>query len=165
MQSLESKIIDLLNYRIEQEEMSSRIYKQMALWLNNKGFVNFSKLYEQYAKEELEHANWAKQYLLAYGIEPKLRPLPSPEMEINTLKDILVLTLEHEKEITEQCNELAKECQFYNCYTCFDLALKYCKEQVEELEKAQTLVDKINLFGESPESLFLFEHDIEHYLN
>jgi len=32
-------VIDILNYRIEQEEYSSRIYHSMAMWLNDNGYM------------------------------------------------------------------------------------------------------------------------------
>ena len=67
---LDKKIIELLNYRINQEQLSSRIYEQMSLWLDNKGLKNFSTLYKNYSDEELVHAGFAKEFLLAYGINP-----------------------------------------------------------------------------------------------
>lgn len=157
---LDKKIINLLNYRIQQEELSSRIYEQMALWLDNKGFKNFGALYYKYASEEMNHAKWAKDYLLSYGIEPELKALTAPDLDYSTFKQIAELTLQHEQEITKQCNELAKVSNELSCYTCFDLALKYCKEQVEELDKAQTLIDQLNTFGDSKESLLILEHNL-----
>ena len=43
---LSKKIVDTLNYRIQQEDFSSRIYEQLALWLNDKGYLNTSSLYK-----------------------------------------------------------------------------------------------------------------------
>ena len=85
---LNDKVVKALNYRIQQEEHSSRIYEQLSLWLNNNGFLNCSELYKKYASEEMVHAGWSKSYLLDYGITPCLEALPSPEMEINSLKDV-----------------------------------------------------------------------------
>ena len=69
---LSKKIVDTLNYRIQQEDFSSRIYEQLALWLNDKGYLNISSLYKRYASEESNHADWAKSFLLDYGITPCL---------------------------------------------------------------------------------------------
>jgi ferritin len=161
---LNKKIVDLLNYRIQQEEHSSRIYEQMALWLDDKGFKNFAALYYKYAHEELAHAKFAKDHLLAYGIQPELTKLPAPDMEFNSLKEILVLTLEHEQEITSQCNELTKAAMELNDFPTMTLGLKYCAEQVEELDKAQTFVDQMETFGDSKEVMITLEHNVKDML-
>ena len=53
-QLLKSEVVDLLNYRIQQEEFSSRLYEQMSLWLDDNGFMNTSKLYKKicYRRDE-----------------------------------------------------------------------------------------------------------------
>jgi len=161
---LNKKIVDLLNYRIQQEEHSSRIYEQFALWLDDKGFKNFAALYYKYASEELTHAKFAKDHLLAYGIQPELTKLPAPDYEFNSLKEILVLTLKHEHEITDQCNELAKAAMELNDFPTMTLGLKYCAEQVEELDKAQTFVDQMETFGDSKEVMITLEHNVKDML-
>jgi ferritin len=161
---LNKKIIEALNYRIQQEEASSRIYEQFALWLDNAGFKNFAALYYKYAHEELGHAKFAKDHLLAYGEEPMLTKLPAPDLEFNSLKEILNLTLEHEQEITKQCNELTKLAASLDDFPTMTLGLKYCAEQVEELDKAQTFVDQIETFGDSKEAMLTLEHNVKDLL-
>jgi ferritin len=161
---LNKKIIDLLNYRIQQEEHSSRIYEQFALWLDDKGFKNFAKLYYKYAKEELKHSRFAKDHLLAFGVQPELTKLPAPDMEFNSLKEILTLTLEHEQEITQQCNELTKTAAALDDFPTMTLGMKYCAEQVEELDKAQTFVDQMETFGDSKEVMITLEHNVKDML-
>jgi len=138
---LNDKVVKALNYRIQQEEHSSRIYEQLSLWLNNNGFLNCSELYKKYASEEMVHAGWSKSYLLDYGITPCLEALPSPEMEINSLKDVFEATLEHELLVTKQCEELASLALKENNHVLYHLASKFCGEQQEEIGKAITLQD------------------------
>jgi ferritin len=161
---MDKKLITLLNYRIQQEEESSRIYEQFALWLDNKGFKNFAALYYKYAHEELAHAKFAKDHLLAFGIEPDLKPLPAPAYKFDSLKEILKLTLEHEQEITKQCNELTKVAAALDDFPTMTLGMKYCAEQVEELDKAQTFVDMIETFGDSKEAMLTLEHNVKDML-
>jgi len=162
--TLNNKIVALLNFRIQQEEESSRIYEQFALWLDNKGFKNFAALYYKYAHEELTHAKFAKDHLLAFGIEPQLTKLPAPDLEFDSLKEILYLTLEHEQEITRQCNELAGIAMQLNDFPTMTLGMKYCAEQIEELDKAQTFVDQIETFGDSKEVMITLEHNVKDML-
>lgn len=138
---LDKKIVDLLEYRIQQEEFSSRLYEDMHLWLEDKGYTNLAKVYKEYAEEEMEHAGWAKKFLLSFGIKPKLKVLNSPESSYETCLDILEATYEHEWEISKQCEEMASEALKMGKNMLYSLALKYCDEQIDELDKAIAFLD------------------------
>jgi ferritin len=142
---LNNKTVDALNYRIQQEEHSSRIYEQASLWLDNKGLLNCSKLFKNYADEEMVHATFAKQFLLDYGITPCLDPLPSPEIEYETLLDVFEAAHEHELLVTKQCNDLATLALKENNHVLYQLALRYCTEQQEEIGKTITLLDILKM--------------------
>lgn len=138
---LNDKVVETLNYRIQQEEHSSRIYEQLSLWLNNQGLLNFSELFKKYAEEEMKHAQWSKNYLLDYGITPCLTSLPSPEMEIESLLDVLEAAYDHEVLITQQCEDLASTALKEGNHVLYALASKYCAEQQEEIGKSITNLD------------------------
>jgi len=53
---LSESMVKLLNYRVEQEEFSSRLNLAMSTWLDDKGFVGAAKLSKQYSDEEIVHA-------------------------------------------------------------------------------------------------------------
>lgn len=161
---INQEVRTLLTYRIQQEELSSRLYEQMSLYLNDRGYKNAAKLYKKYSEEELVHAQWSKDYLLAFGLQPELPRLDAPISEFEGLPDIFRKTLEHETQISEQCNDLAKQALAMNDFMLFQLALKYTSEQVEELQKASDLVSMQETFGEEPHTLLLFDSHLEHYI-
>ena len=66
---ISEKIIQLLNYRIQQEEFSSRLYLAMSVWLDFKGYFGASKLWKKYSEEEKAHSEWAYKYLLELNIK------------------------------------------------------------------------------------------------
>ena len=66
-------------------------------------------------------------------------------MEINSLQDVFDVTLEHELEVTRQCEELASIALKENNFVLYTLALKYCAEQQEEIGKAITNLDILKL--------------------
>ncbi len=67
---LSDDCVDYLNYRVQQEEYSGRIYMSMAMWLENNGYVNAGKLWRRYSDEEMKHADIARTYLLSMGVQP-----------------------------------------------------------------------------------------------
>lgn len=152
--------IDILNLRIEQEEQSSRIYQAMSLWLNDNGFVGAAKAWNNDANGELEHAGWAKEYLLDMGIQPKLPALKEPQQSFSGLPDVINKSYDHEVLITKQCSELASHAMKTGNHLLYQLALKYMKEQQEELGKLQTIVDKLKAFGEDGCALKLLDNEL-----
>jgi ferritin len=161
---INEETIKLLNYRIQQEEYSSRIYHYFALCLENMGYENAPKLWQKYSDEEMEHAEWAKNYLLSYGVTPELKEIPKPECNCSSLIDVISETYKHEEMITKQCNDLAIAAIKMNNHILYQLAIRYCKEQLEELNKAQTLVDKLDTYGGDKIALKMIDNDLKSLL-
>lgn len=161
---ISEEAIKLLNYRIQQEENSARLYESMSLYLNDRGYINCAKKWETFATEEWNHAKWTKEYLLSFGVQPELDDLEAPTYIFDGLPDIINQTFDHEVMISEQCSELAKKALEMNDFMLFTLAQKYNKEQVEELEKAQTLKDIMETFGTDKHTLLLFDSHINEYI-
>ena len=157
---LDNKIVELLNYRIQQEEYSARLYMQMSLWLDNKGYKHISKLYKNYSKEERQHAQWACDFLLNHGVTPELNTLESPYVEYKDCFEVLEDTLKHERDILKQCEELAQKAGELKSYALQSLAFKYCEEQVDEIGKAIDLLDHAKLTSD----MLVLDHYEERYL-
>lgn len=160
-QLLSKEAIDELTFRVNSEEFSSRLYHNMSLWFEDKGYINLAKLYENYSQEEMKHAGFAKEFLLSYNLKPELRALQSPEAEYKDCEDILSSTLDHEIKITTECQELSKNALKRGEMTLFTLAQKYCAEQVEELKKSYDLV---NIYKLTSCPLLFDQYIGEHYL-
>lgn len=160
---LDSECVELLLYRINEEEFSSRLYEAMSLFLNNKGYMNAAKLWKRYSEEELTHAQWAKDYLLSFGMCPCLQTIQEPDTEFTDLAKVIELSYEHEVEVSKQCKELAACALGKGDFMLFSLAQKYCAEQVEELDKLQTLKDQLEAFGRDKIALRLLDHELASY--
>jgi len=153
-------VIKILNYRIEQEEQSSRLYHSMSLWLNDNGFMGAAKAWQKDADGEMEHANWAKEYLLDMGVKPTLPALQKPPHDFTGLCDIIRMSFEHEIVVTKQCNDLANNALKTGDNLLYQLANKFLQEQQEELGKLQTLLDKLEAFGEDKIALRLLDNEL-----
>jgi ferritin len=162
---IDDSCISFLNYRIQQEEYSSRIYLSMSMWLNNNGYLNAAKIWKKYSDEEIGHADIARKYLLNMGVQPATPALEQPiENYKGGLPEIIRKSHEHEIEITMQISDLAKHAMKDGSHMLYELALHYLREQNEEMGKTQDLVDQLETFGEDKIALRLFDHDLSHYL-
>jgi ferritin len=157
---ISDKLIELLQYRINQEEYSSRIYKAMSEWLGYNGYVGASKLWKTYSDEELKHADWAYSFLGDLDILPIVDKIEKPKCEYKGLVDIIQQSYKHEVEITAQCNELFQAAMKEGCGMVTQLALQYQKEQVEELGKTTYWLDRLEDFGEDIMALRFLDNEM-----
>jgi ferritin len=155
--------IDALNYRIQQEELSSRIYLSMSMWLNNKGYTGAAQLWRKYSNEELIHADWARDYLLSFGVEPGTPALEKQTSSFEGLPEIIKKSFDHEVEVSKQIKQMADHAMKIADHMLYELCLKYLKEQVEEHNKMQTWIDKLEIFGTEKIALRLLDNEMLSY--
>lgn len=158
---LSEEAVKALEQRILSEEFSARLYEDIHLWFEDKGYNNLAKLYKEYSDEEWEHAGWSKKFLLSYGYKPCLKQIPSPESEYESCDDILEVTLEHELDVQRECEIMAKEALKRGEMALYTLALKYVQEQIDEADKAISLLDIKKLTSD----MLIFDDYVgKHYL-
>lgn len=161
---LSDHCVEYLNYRIQQEEYSSRIYLAMSMWLDDNGYVNAAKLWKKYSDEEMGHSNDARTYLLSMGVQPTTPSLEEPTQTFMGLPEIIRQSYQHEIDITTQIKDLASESFSMGDHMLYQLALAYLKEQVEEHNKMQNWMDQLEAFGEDKIAMRLLDHEIKDYL-
>lgn len=157
---LSEELIKALNFRIEFEEYSSRIYLAMSLWFNNKGYTGAASLWKKYSDEEIKHADWSKEYLLAMGVQPITPRLEAPKQNYESFAEIISISYDHEIKITIQCKELATQALKAGDHMLYTLALQYVKEQIEEHDKMQTWLDKLETFGTDRIALRMLDEEM-----
>lgn len=157
---IEEHCIQYLQYRIQQEELSSRLYLSMSMYLNNEGYSGAASLWKKYADEEMLHSNWAREYLLSMGVTPAVPALAAQSTSFSGLPQIIRDSYDHEILVTKQIKDMAKEAMKKGDHMLYELCLRYLKEQVEEHDKTQTWVDKLNSFGEDKIALRLLDEEM-----
>jgi|JI7StandDraft_1071085.scaffolds.fasta_scaffold07344_5 ferritin len=151
----------LLNFRIEQEEFSSRLYLAMSMCLNNEGYTGAASLWKKYSDEEMKHADWARTYLLSMGVTPETPALKKPKSEYpGCLAEIIKDSFDHEIVVTKQIKEMADVAFKKGDHMLYELCLSYLKEQVEEHDKTQTWLDKLMTFGSEPALMRLLDEEM-----
>lgn len=157
---IDESCIKQLQFRIQQEELSSRIYLSMSLFLNNEGYSGAASLWKKYADEEMLHADWARQYLLAMGVTPIVQSLDAQPSRYTGLPEIIRLSFDHEITVTTQIKEMAGAALKAGDHMLYELCLRYLKEQVEEHDKLQTWLDKLEAFGEDKIALRMLDEEM-----
>ena len=133
----------------------------MSLWLNNKGYKNAAALWKKYSGEEASHADWAREYLLSMGVQPETCILEAPGDLYESFPAIIRMSYNHELTVTRQIKELAKSAFAEADHMLYTLTAHYLKEQVEEHDKMQNLIDQLEAFGEDKIALRLLDNSLE----
>lgn len=163
MAIIKPEIIELLQYRINQEEISSRLYKAMSRWLEMKGFVGAAKLWGKYSEEELDHVKWVDEYLQNLAILPETRKIEEQPKTFKGLPNIVALSYKHEVEILNQCTELYNKALEVGDKMTATLAHKFVEEQNDELGKLQLWIDMFDLYGDTGASLLMIDKEMGKY--
>ena len=149
MKFINEGVIKILNYRIQQEQYSSKVYEQMSLYLANESYIIMAKVWSNFAEEELEHAELAKQYLLSFNIMPELMVIEEPINDFKDARDIIQKTYDHECKITLDCLELTNKAIEWKDWTLFALGQKYNEIQRVEMDEVNSLVDIAKLTNDN----------------
>ena len=157
---IDESCISHLNYRVQQEEYSGRIYMSMSMWLNNKGYINAAALWRRYSDEEMKHADFARTYLLSFGVQPVTPRLDQPKQNFSGLPEIINLSFDHEIEVSKQIKNMANHALADGDHMLYELCLAYLKEQVEEHDKMQNWVDQLEAFGTDKIAMRLLDHEM-----
>ena len=152
--------IKLINYRIEQEELSSRIYRGMYVWLDMNGY-KAAKLWKKYSDEEQSHADAFYSYLLDLNVMPDVPALPKVENSFSSLMDVAQKSLQHEILVTNQIEALSNTAMKNGDTKTMAMAQKYLLEQVEELSKTQYWVDRLKLAGDNTAAILEIDEEME----
>lgn len=159
--NLTQDLINLLNFRIEQEELSSRMYKAMSIWLNYNGFFGAAALWNKYAIEEQEHAEWAYKYLLDLDVMPRVPALMQVQTDFTSLIDVIEKSYNHEVKVTNQCQELGLSALKNGDFMTLHLAQQYLDEQKEEIAKIINWLDRLTAFGTDQSVLYLLDKEMK----
>ena len=108
----------------------------------------------------MTHADWAREYLLSFGIQPLTPRLDQPMQNFSGLPQIIQMSFEHEIEVSKQIKEMADHALSMKDHMLYELCLAYLKEQVEEHDKTQTWVDKLDAFGTDKIALRLLDDEM-----
>jgi ferritin len=137
----------MLNTQYNFEIYSSLLYEQLATFSYEIGLDGLASYFEKAACEERDHSYDFRNFLLAINETPYIIT-EETSIDVMNIKSsmygLLSSALDHEKFITENIENLltfAKEQQNYQVET---LALDFIKEQIEEEDKLQRILDRLD---------------------
>ena len=155
-----SEVEKLLNEQVVAEYYSANLYLSMSAWLDDhdyKGYANW--FYIQY-KEETDHALIFYNYIRNAGGAVKLGAIGAPPVEFSGIREILALSLEHERLVTSLIYNIVAQAQADHDFKTVQFLDWFIKEQVEEEDNASSNLGRFDNFGGDSKGLLSLDQEM-----
>lgn len=156
----DSKVIELLNDQVNKEFYSAYLYLEIADYYSDIDLDGFSNWYTIQAQEERDHAMLFVKYLQNNGIKVKFKTIDAPDAVFEKPIDPLLKGAEHERYVTDLIHNIYDAAYSVKDFRTMQFLDWFVKEQGEEEENADKLVNKFKLFGDDPKSLYLLDQEL-----
>ncbi len=150
-----------LNKQIGMEAYASFLYLSMSAWCDYKGLMGCAQFLKRQSDEEHMHMMKLVTYLQEVDGRPIIPAIAKPPTEFDDIKPLFEQVLAHEKEVTKAINDLVEFSTKDKDHSAYNFLQWYVEEQREEENLMRTILDKINLIGDSPQKLYYIDKELE----
>ncbi|MEM7185276.1 MAG: ferritin [Bacteroidota bacterium] len=161
---MHASIEKLLNEQVKYEAMASMQYLAMASWADAEGYGGIANFFYSQSEEEREHMLKLVKFMNERGGNVIIPSLEQPKDQFASLGELFEKFLSSEEFVTEKINGIIDECLKQKDYNTNNFMQWYVTEQLEEEATARTLLDKLNIIGDDKSGYYLFDRDIESFI-
>jgi len=158
---LTKKLEKALNEQMEMESYASFLYLSMASWFDSVGMEGCTKFMFRQSEEEKEHMLRIYHYILEMDGKAIIPGIKQPPSKFKSAIEVFNAVYAHEKKVTKSINNLVTLSNKESDHATFNFLQWYVAEQMEEEALMRTILDRINLIGEGPQSLYYIDKEIE----
>ena len=137
-----------LNRQVGNEFAASLQYISIAAHCSSEGLPVFSEHFHRQSMEEREHAMRFIKYILDAGGRVEIPAIPAPQATFTTIESAVALSLEQEKQVTSQINELTELSIKESDHITQTFLAWFLKEQLEEVSSMDNLLKMVQRSGE-----------------
>ena len=151
------KVEDAINEQIKNEIYASHLYLSMMAYFEAESLAGFAHWMKLQAEEEHEHAMKLVDFLIERGGKVELQAIDKPPASFESRLAVMKAALEHEQKVTARINDLYELAVAERDYPAQVMLQWFIAEQVEEESSAGTIVDQLELAGESGSALLMLD--------
>jgi len=153
---LSAKLNDLMNGELR----AHNIYLQMAAWASGQNLDGVKGFLLGHAEEERGHMMKFFHYLDDLSAPISLGTVEAPKIAASNVKDLFLQLQKEEQAVSAAIFEVIGIAREERDYPTDQFLQWFAAEQHEEEKMAQAILDKIDLIGDGPNSLYLFDLEI-----
>jgi len=158
---ISKKMEEALNQQIEFEGYASFLYLSMATWCDNQGLKGCYDFLKRQSDEERMHMLKIFEYLAdvdGYALTPGIK---EPPRQFENVQTLFKQVYEHEQKVTQSINKLITLANQEDDYATLTFLQWYVNEQREEEALMRTVLDRIRLIGDGPQSLYFIDKEMD----
>lgn len=161
---LSKTLAEALNAQMTKEAHAAQIYLSYAAWADGQGFGGVANFLFRHAHEERNHMMKILEYILKRGAEARITAIPAPPENPANLNNCFEKVFEHEVDNTKAIYKIVKMSHDEEDWATWNFMQWFVKEQTEEENLAQDLLDKIKVAGGEKAdnaSLYSLDRDLQ----
>ncbi len=155
------KMEKTLNEQIELEGYASFLYLSMASWCDKEGLEGCAKFMHRQSDEERNHMLRIFYYISEVDGHAVAPAIKKPPVDFDSVQKLFEQVYQHEQKVTEAINHIVDLCYKENDYNTLNFLQWYVEEQREEENMMRTILDRLKLIGNAPQSLYYIDKEIE----
>lgn len=158
---ISEKMESALNKQIALEGYASYLYLSMASWCDKEGLEGCAKFMHRQSEEERMHMLKIFYYLSEVDGHALTPAIAQPPHEFDSVKALFEEVYAHEQKVTASIHGLLKIGYEENDHTTLNFLQWYVEEQREEEALMRSILDKLKLIGDGPQSLYYIDMEVE----
>ena len=158
---ISKKMEAALNEQIAMEGYASFLYLSMATWCDDQGLTGCHRFLTRQSDEERMHMLKIFEYLAdvdGFALTPGI---DEPPRKFKSVQEVFKSVYQHEQKVTKSINRLVDLATKENDYSTQTFLQWYVNEQREEEALMRNVLDRINLIGEGPQSLYFIDKELD----
>ena len=152
-----------INEQIAMEAEASFSYLSMAVWCDYKGLEGTSQFFYRQSEEEKFHMMKLVEYLLEMDCKPVIPALGNVVNDYESVQSIFKQTLVQEKTVSQSIHRIIEMATQTNDHATNNFLQWYVAEQREEESMIRKIIDKIELIGNGPQSLYYIDKEMDRF--
>ena len=154
---ISNEIIQLLHEQIAMEANASNYYLSIASWCKVSGYEGAACFFRNQSAEEREHMLKIIQYLNELKIHVVIPQTEQPAQKMESLEQVCKTALQNEQNVTKSIDKIIDTAQKEKDHRTDNFLEWFVKEQIEEEDLFNTIVQKFDIIGR--DKLALYEID------
>lgn len=153
------KLHAAINAQINAELWSAYLYLAMSLDCESKGYKGFANWFYIQFQEEQAHARIFMNYLNSRDAKVELLPIEEVPSVWNSVLDMYLHTLEHEKKVTSLINNLSAIAHEDRDFASINRLVWFIDEQVEEEESAREMIAAVEAVEGNKYGMYMLDKE------
>ena len=158
---ISKKMQTALNEQIALEAYASHLYLSMAAWFDLQGLEGCAQFMYKQSDEERLHEMRILKYLLEMDTPAIVPEVAQPPATFKSVPEVFKSAYGHEQKVTKSINAIVDLAITENDHATHNFLQWYVNEQREEEALMRSILDRINLIGDGPQSLYFIDKEIE----